>query len=171
MSDNIVPAKKVIKLKHLLFGLIILISGILIGFVGGAYTVGKHFDSFRPSPKKISEKIAGHIVDDFPSLHEDKAEVQNLISNEFSKFGLLSEEVSYRILQMQHDIAVDIAEIIPDKSDKERWMATFPEYFPGHKRRLHRARKYEERHKCNRDDNCMLEDWDRPPPPRANADD
>ena len=161
MSDKILPKKKVIRLKHLVFGIIILISGILIGFVGGAYTVGKHSDFFRPKPGEISRKISENIVRNFPCLQDDQDNVQNLINNEFSKFRQLSEEVSYRILQMQHDIALEIADIIPNQEDRERWMDTFPEYFPGHKHRLHRAKRFEDRQKC-KPSGCMLQDWDRP---------
>ncbi len=166
MSNDInsVQPKKIIRLKHLLFGIIILISGIMIGFVAGAYTVGKHFEYFRPKPQEITRIISGKIIDDFPYLAKDRAKIEACIHNEFANFKMLDDEVSYRILQMQHDIALQIEKIIPNPEDRQRWMTTFPQYFPGHKHRMFKAKKFEERNKSNPEDG-MLDDWDRPPPP------
>ncbi len=161
---DIVPPKRIIRLKHLLFGIIILLSGIMIGFVAGAYTVGKHFEYFRPKPSEIAGIISGKIIDDFPYLDKDRDKIEYCINSEFKNFRMLDNEVSYRILQLQHDIALQIEKIIPNPQDRQRWMATFPQYFPGHKHRMFKAKKFEEKHKHG-SDGCMLDDWDRPPPP------
>ncbi len=162
MNEELVPKRKVVKYKHMFFGFIILISGIFIGFLGGAYVVGEHFDFFRPRPQKIKAMMGQRIINDFPSLANKKQELEKILNGEFSQFGKLNDEISYRILQMQQTIAVNVSKMFTSQKEKSRWMKTFPQYFPGHKHRLNRARKYEERHHKYIKKTCILEDWDSP---------
>ncbi len=167
MYTKIPQTKPKIHYKHILLGIVILISGILIGFIGGAYMVGTHFDFFRPNPKDMVNKVACRIVEDFPALAPHQTEIESLIDNDMKCFGRLNDEVSYRILQLQHKIAINIAELMPNNTDKKRWMASFPQYFPGHKRRMPRAKRFEKRMEDGSPQ--MLEDWEHPdrhcPPP------
>ena len=162
MNEEIIPKRKIVKYKHMFLGLIILFSGILIGFLGGVYVVGAHFDFFRPRPQKVKEMMSQRIIDDFPSLSNQKQELEEILNREFSQFSKLNDEISFRILQMQHNIAVNVSNMLTTNKDKSRWMKTFPCYFPGHKRRLNRAKKYEERHHKHMREPRILQDWDRP---------
>ena len=158
MDNEVVPKKKIVKYKHLLFGVIILISGMFLGLSSGIYLLHHNADFFRPPPRKFSENITNQIVKDYPVLAPRKDELNSIIYNKLQEFHELNEEISYRILQLQHNLAEDVAKCLPTKEDKDRWMNTFPEYFPGHQKRIPRARRFEERLECEPGE-CKIKKW------------
>lgn len=124
------PIEAIMKRRIRVFGVLMFVTGLVVGLLCGLFGARYIFFHFRPDPQSISSKRADVIRKEY-MLDAETHERILIENNRF--FDEIEQEREARHNRMEEllDIHVEnIARMLPDEASRKKWRGSFRSYFP-----------------------------------------